>query len=65
MVNDFIEVMADAQLITIDNVMDDMEMIERAMYAANLYLAACAKLGRVATQRANEIDSLEAMLERS
>ena len=63
--NDFLVVMSEAGLITIDEAMSALEKIERGMYAANLYLAACAKIGRTETTRLRNAESLERALQNS
>lgn len=65
LVSQFIEVLDEAGLIMVDGVMGDLEKIERGMYAANLYLAACANIGKTATLRSEQIDHLEAMMQKS
>ena len=65
LVSQFIEVLDEAGLITVDGAMGDLEKIERGMYAANLYLAACANIGKTATLRSEQIDHLEAMMRKS
>lgn len=63
--NDFLVVMSEAGLVTIDEAMSDLEKIERGMYAANLYLAACAKIGKTETERLKNAESLERALQNS
>ena len=59
MMNQFLVVLDDAGLIQIEDEMHDLEKIERGMYAANLYLAACANIGKAASKRARDLSSLE------
>ena len=65
MMNQFLLVLDDAGLIQIDDDMEDLEKIERGMYAASLFMSACANIGKAATKRADDIEGLEAMLSAS
>ena len=60
--NDFLYVLAESGLCDIDEAMSDLERIEAGMYAANLYLAACANIGRIETQRLEDAETLERSL---
>ena len=61
--SDFINVMAESGLIQIDNdEMEDLEVIERAMYAANLFLASCAVIGKAHTKRNADVEHLNRSL---
>jgi hypothetical protein len=60
--NDFLSVLSEYGLVNIDEDMSDLDKIEAGMYAANLYLAACAKIGRTETQRLSDAQTLERSL---
>lgn len=61
-VNDFLGVLGDAGLIEIDDVECDLEKLERGMYAASLYLSACAKAGYLEGMHQENIANLESCL---
>lgn len=60
--NDFLYVLSESGLCDIDEAMSDLDRIEAGMYAANLYLAACANIGRIETQRLENAETLERSL---
>ena len=60
--NDFLVVLEESGLIVIDEAMSDLEKIIRGMYAANLYLATCAKIGKTETERLKNAETLERSL---
>ena len=63
-VNDFLFVLMDSGLIEIDmDELNDVEKMERGMYAANLFLSACAKVGLLESERLAKADTLEKSLE--
>ena len=60
--NDFLSVLSEHGLVQLDDDMGDLEKLASGMYAANLYLAACAKVGRIETQRLEDAETLEKSL---
>ena len=65
LINNFLVVLEDAGLVTFEKGMKDMDMIKRGMYAANLYLAACAMVGQSESDRLQTVANLEATLANS
>jgi len=63
-VNDFLFVLMDSGLIQIDmDEMNDVEKMERGMFAANLFMSACAKIGLLESERLAKADALERTFE--
>ena len=55
----FLIVLALHDIIDIDEDMTTMEQLEMGMYAANLYLSACARMGAIETARITAAEKLE------
>ena len=63
--NDFLSVLSEHGLVQIDDDMGDLEKLASGMYAANLYLAACAKVGRIETERLEKAEILDNIFKNS
>lgn len=60
--NEFLAVLEEHGLVEFDDDFGDLEKLASGMYAANLFLAACAKIGRIETERLKDAETLEKSL---
>lgn len=65
LMSQYLLILEEGGLIQLDNVMCDLEKIQRGMYAANLFLSACAMVAKSETERRAIATKLDSILARS